>query len=686
MRFLSLVLAVLMLVMTACTATPTDPADTTAGTSADTTTGTTAGTEAGTTAGTEAGTTAGTEAGTTAGTEAGTTAGQPVVEATAYNIIFTLATIPPVLAALDAIQNGNETYAMIERGKTYNGIQKTEGEGDNATVVEQIDKFHNAGFDPKNNTSLGFTDTEFNTIAAKIKELKTAAGDKPVFFNIYVQDGTALQGAAIAANAGLTKDEFHVIILEDGTGAYAALRNTYIKNKTVTADSDAPYEEYLAQVANAKAEFEAVMAKTDNQNNDDYFDYNIAKAFALAALDNFTYWIQDRAAIESILKEASAGDLNTKLLSVFGAEGFDAEVEYTANLKYEKIAQAVANLTEAQRTSYLTLMYGDYYEDTYANLTRETRAGEKAPEKKLVFIGSRHRYYPEYATSSAYGIEGKLTYESAIPQTYAELDANYKVPFLFPTEADYTSFLTVLNNADLYASCPSDELKHMAQIDTFNFYINYVYSLKLTYALFGQEYDIIMKGHPREAIGAYKEWGSMYRVMVNEGQDNEARFYYDGVLDSVLLNFHAQDSVGKYIGMVPYGTAAENLAYLGVDITVCGLPSSTYNGLDTAVDVLFIMHDTSEDITGDASQVKDRFAAGNLTYSDGNQEVETAYLNRGVVLKLTAALYQSLGQTEFATEYTNMFNAWLAENHPGATDIDPQGRPVMPETADTADA
>ncbi|MCH5154566.1 MAG: hypothetical protein J1F71_05075, partial [Clostridiales bacterium] len=30
-----------------------------------------------------------------------------------YNIIFTLATIPPVLAALDCINNGNETYAFI---------------------------------------------------------------------------------------------------------------------------------------------------------------------------------------------------------------------------------------------------------------------------------------------------------------------------------------------------------------------------------------------------------------------------------------------------------------------------------------------------------------------------------------------------------------------------------------------
>ena len=34
---------------------------------------------------------------------------------TSYNNIFTIATIPPVLSALDSIRNGNETYAFIER-------------------------------------------------------------------------------------------------------------------------------------------------------------------------------------------------------------------------------------------------------------------------------------------------------------------------------------------------------------------------------------------------------------------------------------------------------------------------------------------------------------------------------------------------------------------------------------------
>ncbi|MBQ9745675.1 MAG: hypothetical protein IJW21_02505, partial [Clostridia bacterium] len=126
-----------------------------------------------------------------------------------YNIIFALATIPPVLAALDSIANGYETYAIIERGKTYNGI-------------DSLEYFHNAGFDHKNNQSSGFTAEEFSAMIEKVKELK----GEDVYFYFYVQDGTALMAAAIAANAGLTADDFHVYMCEDGTGAYNALYNT----------------------------------------------------------------------------------------------------------------------------------------------------------------------------------------------------------------------------------------------------------------------------------------------------------------------------------------------------------------------------------------------------------------------------------------------------------------------------
>ena len=125
-----------------------------------------------------------------------------------YNIIYALATIPPVLAALESISNGYETYAIIERGKTYSGI-------------ESIEYFNNAGFDVGSNKSNGFTEAEFVSMINKVKELKNE--NENSFFYFYAQDGTALACAAVAANAGLAVEDFHVIMCEDGTGAYRAL-------------------------------------------------------------------------------------------------------------------------------------------------------------------------------------------------------------------------------------------------------------------------------------------------------------------------------------------------------------------------------------------------------------------------------------------------------------------------------
>ena len=168
-KFLALFLALLMVGMTACTITP--PQETEQPTDTNTETNT--------------------EAPTETETETETNSGEIPLDTVQYNIIFALATVPPVLASLDAIKNGHETYAIIERGKTYNGI-------------DSLEYFHNAGFDPSNNTSNGFTATEWDAMIAKIKELKNASTDMDTFFNIYVQDGTALMGAGLAANAGLT--------------------------------------------------------------------------------------------------------------------------------------------------------------------------------------------------------------------------------------------------------------------------------------------------------------------------------------------------------------------------------------------------------------------------------------------------------------------------------------------------
>lgn len=574
-----------------------------------------------------------------------------------YNVIFALATVPPVLAALDSIGNGYETYAMIERGKTYNGI-------------DRIEKFHNIGFDPASNLSNGFTAKEFGDTVNAVKELKEK--DENAYFLFYVQDGTALRGAAVAANAGLGTDDFHVYMCEDGTGAYVALNDTYIKGKKVDADSDAIYDNYAERVEKVKAEFETVMSKKDNKNNDDALKYNIGKAFALAALDNFTYYLQDEASVVDVLESAEGG--KTRLLSAFGVEGYTESTDLKLNLKYQKISEGISKFDETQRTAYLTLMYGQYYEDTYAALTRAERAGETAPADKLVFIGTRHNYYPHFASDEKYGIGG-LSDGASVPESYAELDEKYKMPLLFATEADYNAFLEALNNTDNYGDGATEEAKRLARVACFNIYIDYMFTLKLTYAVYGADHDIIMKGHPREAIGSFGEWGNMYKVKLDE----DTVYVYDKLLDSVLLAFHEKDSTGKYIGTVPYGTSAENLAYLGVDITIGGLPSSTYNGYDTDVDVLFILGETDQDIAGSGSaevysQVKARYEAGNLLYTDADGKKQTTvFYNTGNVYKTAARLMTEKGKESLAEKYRKLLSDWLAKVHPGAAGIDAQG-------------
>lgn len=580
-----------------------------------------------------------------------------------FNVIFALATVPPVIGAMESVLDGDHTFAIIERGKTFSGIA-------------ELAKFHNVGFDAANNKSTGFTQEEFEAMVEQVKSLEEIYPDS--FYTFYVQDGTALIAAGIAANAGLSEDQFHVYMVEDGTGAYAAVRNSYIRNKTVNATADVVYENYLAQAAAAKAEFEGVMAKKNNVKSD--FTYNIAKAFALASLDNFTYYFQDQAKLIGILEEAGDATHKTELLAAIGAQGYTGDGETVEiAVKYGKISEGVAKMTDSQKADYLKLMYGQYYQDTYDTLTRTERADEAAPADKLVYIGTRVLSYPALATDAAKFGVGGLAADATVPASYAELDAKYKTSLLFGTEADYTAFLAELNNEENYDEGISDEALRAAKVACFNVYINYMMNLKLTYALYGEKYDIVMKGHPREVIGAYEEWSQHYDAAYTE--DGEQKSYrYNKLMDEVLLNFHASDSIGKYIGMVPYGTAAENLAYLGANISLTGLPSSTYAGYDTDVDVVSIFCVTNEDITGAASQVAERFEAGNLNYvlPGTTEEKPTDYYNVGNILEAIFSVYEEDGATESAAQYKALFDAWLAATHAGAVGIDNQGRPLMP--------
>ena len=143
--------------------------------------------------------------------------------------------------------------------------------------------------------------------------------------------------------------------------------------------------------------------------------------------------------------------------------------------------------------------------------------------------------------------------------------------------------------------------------------------------------------------------------------------------------FHEQDSIGKYIGLIPFGTAAENLAYLGVDISLCGLSSGTYTGYEPSVDIKFVLAMVDTAIDSDTN-ISGRYANGTLH--------GTAFFNIGNLYKQLIEYYSSEehGDDGYKADYEEKFKAWLRvvnELPEGADttgyDVDNQGFLITPD-------
>ena len=291
-----------------------------------------------------------------------------------------------------------------------------------------------------------------------------------------------------------------------------------------------------------------------------------------------------------------------------------------------------------------------------------------------MFISSRVKSYPQFATNGDgavdFGYTAAIT-ASDVPDSYASLNAMYKTDFLFGNEADYQVFINQLKLATNYNGdiLPDQATLDAIRVDCFNYYIDYLFTLKFTYLLYGQNYDIILKGHPSEVIGEHETWTQHY---------DAGTYRYDKLYDNLLLAFHNGDSIGRYIGLVPFGTAAENLAYLGVDISLCGLTSSTYTGYDQSVDIKFVMSRTDSAIDSDTN-LNGRYAAGTLLdHDEEGNELTTSFFNIGNIYKAIINYYSngSTADLNQKTKYTELFNNWLQKVNGLASDADVTGYDV----------
>lgn len=564
------------------------------------------------------------------------------------NIIMTCATIPPVIAALQSISNGDPTYAWIERGKTYSGIAGT--------------NFVNLGFDPtqnlKNGVYLGGEEgyDGYTPTVNKMKELKLSQPD--THFSIYCTDYKVLTSLAAAFEAGLDEENFTIYMVEDGSATYQYMAKTYLKGKTVE-EADALYEEYITT---SNTLYDSAKADYRLLKGNDYFDAytgHYPYVISLATKPNFVHVLQSKTKLN-----ASFGELTNSLVAkaYLGVEG----AKYQAHTIYKSISNYVNTLTTTQKDNYLSLMLGQYKDEINAAVHRtKLDSGEAVPSKKLIYIGTRIR-------QSSLGIAPSFTY-SDLASSYASLATKYKD--VFSNESDYVAVYNYLMNEENYEDAWKDnsEVVNKVIVAALNNYVGYVYNLKLTYRLYGDTYDIIVKGHPSEVIDETSKWS--YKVTVDE-----VDYAYNEFMNSLAKYFHTSDSEGKYCKLIPNGVAAENLAYLNYDHVVGGLSSSTYTGYDADVPVLY-MFNLAEDKTNSLpylsaesdSILADRFIEDTLDGKCGEDEVKHTYFNKGTLYSTLVDYYTELGEGEvneyFRSYYQGLYDTFLASVIPSEADV-----------------
>ena len=526
------------------------------------------------------------------------------------NIIMASATVPPVMSALESLTNKGKTYALIERGKTYSGIEDT--------------SFINLGFDPTVNNSSGVTAANFATLINKVGELYKQYPN--AHYNFFTVDYKCWAPVKVASDIKMNKDNFTIYMVEDGTATYQYAYNYFQKD---FANEVACNDYFTNQIDAANTLFKQAMEDSsviDSIKNGYVQLYKYT--FPLATHPNFVHLLQDKVKLSAKLNKFPNSVINT----VYGLNDKTSTV-YESHVDYRSISQRVNSLTSTEKSEYLALMFGQYKDESERLLKRTAlEDGTELSDKKLIFIGGRVR-------QSGTNLVPVQSIDK-IKENYNELNNEIKQVFL--TKSDYDFVYEYLNNPDNYEASwkdKGDEVISKIKEKAFNYYMDYVYNLKLTYRMYGDKYDILFKGHPAETFDAPNKW-SGYKVTVSNVDYNFNLFMH-----KLAYSFHSLDSEGKYIGVLPGGVAAENLAYLGVKTYLCGLASSTYTGYEKTSPILYVLNNIDGDIRDDIA-INQRYIDEELVWEEDGNKIETIFLNYGNRYYVLSNFYKELSDKE----------------------------------------
>jgi len=196
-----------------------------------------------------------------------------------YNIVITNATIPPMMAILDVLENENETYMWYGRKNTFIDIDNF---GENMTFIG----------DPKNQEEVPGIKPEVLSEMKNIVLDLYITSKETANFNLYVVDYGIKVALQIFIEQGIKEENYQVFLLEDGSGSYEQFNQAgYAASdgKTVFDAKVAELDQLIADIKQGGYTW----GSAANMINWDL-------AFAYATKDNVEYWLQYPEIITSL--------------------------------------------------------------------------------------------------------------------------------------------------------------------------------------------------------------------------------------------------------------------------------------------------------------------------------------------------------------------------------------------------